>query len=147
MLNEYLEQYYVPAAIEYNRRASHNGRGAANLQSWSERVEREWPGIGAANYTVEQNRSGGWKVSVEVSLGQLASADVSVQLYADRSGFEAEPDVIEMKLVCKVAESGAKLYTAEVSHDRAATDYTPRIIPRNHEMKIPSECGLIYWYR
>jgi starch phosphorylase len=148
MLKEYLDGYYVPAAIDYNHRAANGGRVALDLEAWSARVESAWPQLEFGILAVDSKGSKkGSSISVMVTLGSLSESDVRVQLYADPLTVDGEPTVIDMVPVSQDKETGGRLFSADVPNGRPAGDYTPRIIPRNAEMRIPSELSLIRWYR
>jgi starch phosphorylase len=38
------------------------------------------------------------------------------------------------------------LYRADVTGDRPASDYTPRVIPARPDVRVPIEASLIAWY-
>jgi starch phosphorylase len=83
---------------------------------------------------------------VQVYLGELSPDAVAVELYAEPRG---PADSGRHALRRDHALSGAAggfLFVGEVPGDRAAADYTPRVVPSHPEALVPAEARLIRWY-
>ncbi|MDR9502475.1 MAG: alpha-glucan family phosphorylase, partial [Desulfurivibrionaceae bacterium] len=80
MAREYTDEYYLPAALSYGRRAAEQAQGAAALAEWHRSLTRHWPQIRFGECTV-QEFSAGNLFQVEVFLGELAPDAVRVELY------------------------------------------------------------------
>ena len=86
-------------------------------------------------------------MSVPVYLGTLDTADVAVEAYAD-AGPDAGPERLTMDRVGELpgAVNGG-LYQVGMDTRRAASDYTPRVVPRHPNAVVPIEARPITWYR
>ena len=86
-------------------------------------------------------------MSVPVYLGALDASEVAVELYADPVA-GAGPERLTMSRVGELpgAVNGG-LYRAEMSPERPASDYTPRVVARHPNAVVPIEAWPITWYR
>jgi starch phosphorylase len=83
---------------------------------------------------------------VELLVDGPVATDLRVELYAD--GVNGGPPMRqEMKWQEEKPEATTRIYTAIISTDRPATDYTPRVMPENQDISIPLECNYILWQR
>ena len=84
---------------------------------------------------------------VQVYLKDLAPTEVRVELYAD-GGMGRAADQREMKCLHPlIGASGGYVYGATVAASRPPTDYTPRVVPRHDDAKVPLEDARILWQR
>lgn len=146
MVREYVENVYLEAAAGVERRALNAGALARELNAWQKTLERNWPDIhfGSLGVATEGERH---HFRVEVYLGALSPDLVAVELYAEESA--RNPAIrLPMERVASVA-GGADgyLYEALVSAARPADDYTPRVVPRHKEARVPLEESRILWFR
>ncbi len=83
----------------------------------------------------------------QVYLGDLDSNAVRVELYAE--GVNGANSVRqEMKRVRHLAGAqGGQVYRGAVSADRAAGDYTARVVPHCSGVAVPLEAANILWQR
>ena len=81
---------------------------------------------------------------VQVCFGEFDPDDAAVELYAESEN--ARPFRQKMDRVPKV-DRGSVLYTTRVPSNRAASDYTPRVIPCNPKALLPLEAPQILWAR
>jgi starch phosphorylase len=84
---------------------------------------------------------------VPVYLGEIAPADVAVQLYADPR--DGEPPLLG-ELFCGEAIIGATnghIYTGTALATRSAEEYTVRIVPYFPGVRVPAELSLILWQK
>lgn len=150
MMREYVEKVYQPAADAYRRRIADDARLARELAKWQERLDENWKGLRFGRLMVSKENKA-WRFRVEVYLGDLSPEDVHVDLYANppsdpEQGEQEEP----MKVIMDRREplAGAVngfLYCANVSAERSADDFTPRIVPYHPEAFIPQEDAHILW--
>jgi starch phosphorylase len=70
---------------------------------------------------------------------------LKVELYANPLGKDAA--VIETMTVCDKRTDATLTYSGQVSATRAASDYTPRIVPNHPGVSVPLEAGQILWQR
>ena len=146
MVREYVEQAYLPAASAYVRRADDGAKLAKELQAWQDELAAHWHEIRLAAPQAE-TQDGKRMVSVSVALGEVDPNAVLVELYAD--GIDRDdPERIPMGLADPDAApnaSGERLYRAVLESERAASDYTPRVIPFHPEALVPNEFANIAW--
>jgi len=146
MAREYVEEVYLPAAAALRRRSADQFAVAKALETWSARLRRAWPSlhIGAPSVSPVGD---GWRFSVPVFLGEVAPADVRVELFADASDAEA-PVVAPLRQENAIpgAASGY-IFTGQAPGSRAAGDFTVRVVPSAPAAFVPAELPLIAWQR
>jgi starch phosphorylase len=146
MVRDYVEAIYHPAAEVFAKRSAEHGRLARDLCDWESDVRRQWSDVHFGNMTVRQDGKR-WLFSVQVYLGELTPDHVRVEIYADPEG--------ENETVCVPMEVGPPLsgaingycFSAEVSAERPAGDFTPRVRPHHPDARMPLEMPLIKWQR
>lgn len=168
MMQEYLENYYLPGSRAYRERAAaREGQPAAlaaELVKWRKLLDEHWQEIKFLDLQVQhvlkdstedfEELRGSSKnpeelhvFEVKVDLGVVPLEAVLVELYADppRSGLDVRP---ERHALATVDSSGG-IYTlrASIPATRPADDYTPRVIPWHQSAAVPLEETHILWYR
>ncbi len=140
-VRQYAEQYYLPGAAAYTARADQGGKLGQELRAWQQKIAEAWPGVsfGALQAT------GGAQIEVQVYLGRLNPADVTVELFAEDPGAD--------KPVRKTMDRGAGLpgngflYNARIEEGRSASDFTPRVVPHHPDASVPLEASQILWQK
>ncbi|MBU1641330.1 MAG: alpha-glucan family phosphorylase [Proteobacteria bacterium] len=147
MVQEYIADYYLPAAEAYRQRAANNGHLAADLEKWHDTLAKQWRHLRFGQIMVHESAEE-IRVRVEVSLNGLPLDYVHVELYADPSGAGSAPEQIPMTKGDRLAGTeDSYLYQATLpAGRRPARDYTPRLIPCHPEALIPLEANFILWY-
>jgi starch phosphorylase len=146
MVQEYVEQAYLPAATAFRQRAADGARLAAELEAFRERVADAWPSLRFGRHTVEHG-SEGWTFEVQVYLGELRPDDVRIELYADPLE-GGRPTRIAMTR--KAAVHGAVngwLYATAAPGARPAEHYTPRAVAHHPAGLGALEDAHILWLR
>jgi glycogen phosphorylase len=147
-VHDYTQRYYLPAAQEWQRRKADGGTAGQQLLRWRERLATAWDKLRFESLTTATT-AGGFEFDVQVFLAGLASQDVTVQLYAN--GIDgAGPQVYDMTLQSQPgasASAGCALYRVAVPANRAAGDYTARVVPRFAGAAVPLEANHILWQR
>lgn len=151
MMQEYVEKSYQPAADAYRRRMADGARLARELAKWQERLDENWKNLRFGRLMVgKENES--WRFQVEVYLGDVSPKDVHVELYADplngtvQGGGQDKPAKVVMDREEPLAGAlNGFLYCTNVSAQRPAEDYTPRIVPYHPEAFVPKEVAHILW--
>ena len=144
MARDYVEELYIPLASAYKYRAADNGHLGRKLHAWYERLRLHWPRLHFGEVSVERIDEN-WEFHVPVYLGDLSQEDVRVELYADvEEGLGA---VCYTMAVCgEIAGAiNGYIYRAEVSAQRPAGYYTPRIVPGHVAAAVPMEARFILW--
>jgi len=145
-VRDYTEFHYLPASIAYNKRAADKGEVAKKIVDWKNNIKSKWIALRFHGVNIKTTQKY-HDFEVHVYLDELTKDDVKVEIYADEAnGFSA---------VCKEMkynklQTGAiniHVYTASVSAERPASDYTPRIIPSFPGVKVPLEISEILWQK
>jgi starch phosphorylase len=143
MAREYVEEVYLPAAAALRRRSADQFAVAKALETWSARLRRTWPSlhIGAPSVSPAGD---GWRFSVPVFLGEVAPADVRVELFADAAAPVVAP--LRQENAIPGAASGY-IFTGQAPGSRPAGDFTVRVVPSALAAFVPAELPLIAWQR
>lgn len=143
MLREYAEDYYIPLAEAYRRRAAGS---AAGLQDWYRQLSRHWHRIHFGNVT-STAATQDFRFEVQVYLDELPAEAVCVELYADAGDGNAPVRQPLQRGALLAGAVNAFVYRGTVPADRPAADYTPRIVPAHADALVPLEATFILWYR
>ena len=146
MLRDYVENYYLPATDQYQKRIKNHAALAKELADWQQQLAQHWSAIYMQNFQVESSESG-HHLSLHVYLDDLSANSVIAEVFADGC-VNNEPfcQVMERKAALPGAINGY-IYEALVPADRPADDYTPRLVADHCHANIPAEEAHIKWYR
>ena len=145
-VREYTEQHYVPAASAYRQRAANKGAMGRQVVDWQHALDRKWGSLRFGDLRVETNADH-HVFDVEISLNDLDSNAVRVELYADGIN-GGNPVREEMQCVRQLPDASRRcVYHATVPTTRPAQDYTARVIPQRSEVAVPLESARILWQR
>jgi starch phosphorylase len=145
-IQQYTEQYYVPAAAIYRERAAKTGATGTELVNWRSTLERQWSHLHFGEMKLETVGEH-HEFEVQVFLDDLDPDCIRVELYADARD---EEDLLrqEMTQVRQLTGSvNGYVYRGSVSATRAPDDYTPRIVPHFPHVAVPLEARQIIWQR
>ena len=145
-VREYTEQHYLPAAAAYRERSGNNGEISVDMVDWRRGLEQKWASLRFGEVKLETDGKR-HAFEIQVYLDDLDPEAVRIELYAN--GVEGSaPEKVEMKRVRQlVGAANGYAYSATVSANRPATDYTPRIIPHREGASIPLEAPHVLWQR
>ncbi|HXP06658.1 MAG TPA: alpha-glucan family phosphorylase [Stellaceae bacterium] len=145
MLQEHVEQLYLPAAAEFRRRSAGKGEEAVSLRAWEDRLRNGWARLHIGESTVARDGET-WRFSVPVYFGDILAEDVRVELHAEPRG--ELPGAIVMERGSAIPGSvNAHIYAGTSSVERAAGDFTIRIVPARSGVLVPAELQLIFWQK
>ncbi len=147
-VREYTEEHYLPAAAAYHGRAANQGAAARRLVDWRNALAPQWAALRFGHVAVETN--GNQRViTVEVFLKDVSAEKVRVELYANgpKNGEAVRQEMTRVRPLSDGAGGNAFIYSATVSCDRPATDYTARILPHCDGLAVPLEAGWILWQK
>jgi starch phosphorylase len=168
MLEQYLHDYYVPAADRYRRRVANGADLASAIEKWHRSLDERWGSIAFLSYEVDVGATTStgttYTFRVEVDLGALCAEDVEVQLYAEpieeapaRPEAAAAPPLLSPEIhgfkpqppsdTQASTSATVRSYTLTLHTLRPPGDFTPRVIPRHSDALIPLEARQILWYR
>ena len=150
MLQEYIDNYYCPAAQDLHARTQNNGAIAKELLQWQQELQKHWHEVHIERPQYQVTDSG-FTIGVQVYLGGIALEFIKVQLFAEpitdsntNTPFSAE--IIDMEYSKPLAGAiSVYHYTKEITSGRNMTDYTVRVISAHSHANIPAESSLIRW--
>ena len=151
-VREYTEQYYLPAAANYRKRAENQGSFGEQFLVWKHALDLHWQAVRFSEVKIE-TVGDQHQYEVQVYLDGLDPSSVQVQLYAE--GVEAVEGVEEGRPFVQVltydrgliSTPGSYVYRGAVSSKRDKKDYTPRILPFYPGAQTPLEATHILWYQ
>jgi len=145
MLRDYVDNYYIPASVQYRQRISNQSKVAKELALWQQQLDGHWSAIYMQNFQVEASESG-YRLTLHVYLDELSAEFVRVEVYAKAQG-NNQPfcAIMERKAAFPGAVNGY-IYENTVPADRPADHYTPRLVPDHCHVNIPAEEAHIKWY-
>lgn len=144
-VREYTERYYLPAAVAYHTRVAEGGALGAQLLHWQHSLKHGWPTVHFGDCHVD-TVNGEHIFHVQIYLGEVNARAVRVELYGDGHNGDGpirEPMTPRESLIGAV---NGYLFTARVSADRPASDYTPRVVPYHPQAAVPLEAAQILWW-
>ena len=146
MVREYLDKAYLPAAQALRERVADGAAAAKAMAAWDRHLHNAWPNIhiGEPDFVRQDD---GWEVSVPVYLGEIAPADVRIEIYGEPvSGSAAE--VIALSHDGAITGAlGAYFWRGSIPGARPAGEYTARVVPSHAGVRTPAEIALIHWQR
>ena len=145
-VREYTEQYYLPAAAAYRKRAAAKGALGAQVLAWRRQLAADWPEarFGAVHIETREDQH---RFTVQVHLGGLNPEAVRVELFADPvDGGEPGRQAMARGRKLDGPATGYE-YAASVPASRSAADYTPRLVPHHPDAAVPLEATEILWQR
>ncbi|HEY7337973.1 MAG TPA: alpha-glucan family phosphorylase [Bryobacteraceae bacterium] len=143
-VRQYTEEHYLPAAEAFCERSAENGKPALNLVEWTRELRRHWPSVRFGSVAIEKE-AGGFAFAVQVYLDELNPDAVSVELYADGKDGPFRQTMERGQPL--IGSAHGYTYSARVPANRAAGDYTPRVVPGRPGAIIPLEANQILWQR
>jgi starch phosphorylase len=170
VLNDYLHEFYAPAARNGRALAADDFAAARELGAWKEKVRAAWPGVSLkqlGSATTEISFAERVTLDVEVALNGLAPRDVrvecrvrrvlgsdlvvSVQGYSESRRPEHGVSYLEGKAALlapftpgDVDENGNCRYRLELHPPWAGTlEYEVRAVPGHPHLSHPYELGLM----
>ncbi len=146
VVREYLEQFYLPAAGSYRRRAADNGAIGEQILKWHRELNQKWAALHFGELKIE-TYDGQHVFEVPLYLDDVDPGGVRVELYADNSD-GVSPFRMEMKQAQKLtgAQNGYT-YRAMVPASRPANEFTPRVTANYNGVPVPLEASEILWQR
>lgn len=144
-VREYTENFYIPGTQNYQARAANGGEEGKQIVHWETAMDQGFGSLrfGDVKYSQVDDE---YHFEVPVYLNGVNPSFVKVQLYTN--GTNGAPDAFtDMQASGQGDANSYTLYTGTVKADRAATDYTARLVPYNEELKIPLEYKKILWQR
>ena len=153
MVEEYAEQFYLPAATQYQHMSANKMARAKALSDWKARLRQNWPQIRIEVTDVGPARElrvgDKFFVQARVHLGQLKPKDVEVQLYL---GYvNPTEEIVNARAIpmdsVGVDSEWVYLYEANgiVCRESGLHGYTIRVLPSHPDLVTSFLPGLILW--
>ena len=144
-VREYTEDYYLPAAAAFRKRAARKGALGSEIANRRQVLDRGWGDIRIGD--VQVTEEGGMRVfEARVHLGSLDPEWLSVEVYADGLG-GGEPIRETMERGRPLEAENGFSYSVRVPAARPASDFTVRVVPRLPDVRVPLEDAHILWQR
>lgn len=152
MVEEYVQQMYVPSAERSHSLLSEGLARARELARWKAEVRNRWPELRIVNVEAEvpSEVTVGSLVEVRanVHLGSLRPEDVSVELY--QGAVDANLEIcdgapIPMIFLERNGDGTAAFVGSIPCSVSGLRGYALRILPKHEDLASPYEPGLILW--
>jgi starch phosphorylase len=152
MVQQYLENCYVPSAERFEHLTSSNLERAAALAKWRRTLERDWSRIRVeaveARGADPMQVGGQLEVQARVNLGAFAPPDVQVQLFygvLDNQGEIPDPGTIAMSHNGAVQGSTWLFKGTIPCRSSGHHGFAVRVLPSHPDLSNPFEPGLVCW--
>jgi starch phosphorylase len=153
MLQDYMEDMYLPAQIKTEQMFAKNFQQAKNLAQWKIKMRAEWNSIRFLNVETSDDRAlnvdSSLEIKAEIYLGKIKPDDVNVQVYFGKLNSKDEIDdgeLLSMKMSQKIDDE-KYIFTAKIDTWQSGYNgFTLRIIPEHKGLANPFDDGLIYWF-
>jgi starch phosphorylase len=151
MLEDYVDRFYLPSAITWNKIQSDGFSGARNLSSWTDRVKAGWNQLRIVE-TKTDSRAGiqaGETLNVEVTLqlGRLSPNDLSIDIYYGRVNSKAEfLDRATLTFRDFTQKKDQTVFRGEIPcQDVGRFGFRIRVLPSHPLLSNPYALGLVLW--
>ena len=141
-VREYTEQYYLPAAVNYKKRAAKKGATGKAIVSARHELKNKWDAIQLGKVEIESVRQK-YHFKIPIWLKGINPKHIQVELFAEGINGEA-PENMNMKFD-RMGEDGEHNFYAQVKTSRPTDHYTARIVPNYEGVSVPLEDNLILW--
>jgi starch phosphorylase len=141
-VREYTENYYLPAAINYKKRAARKVAKGKRIVSARHELKNKWDAIQFGKVQIESERNS-HEFRVPVSLNGIIPKHILGELFAEGLNGE-QPERIKMKLDW-MGDNEEHYFYAKVVTSRSTDHYTVRIVPSYEGISVPLEDNLILW--
>jgi len=144
MIQEYVEQLYLPSATEVSYRCAQGKEFGKALRSWEMTLTHHWQEIHWGNIKYQEDDEN-WLFEAQVYLGDIPPEFIQVQLYAEQLKSDDETFFTMLQGEPIPGSVNGYCYRATVSAKRPAKDFTARVIPYHEHAYVPNELALIHW--
>lgn len=145
-VREYTETYYIPAAVNYQKRIADQAVLAKEMVEWQDSLAIKWKVLRFTELKIETNETL-HEFEVHVYLNDLNPDEVQLELYAEPLNSPEPVREIMSRIRSLAGDSNTYVYHAAVPATRPANHYTPRAIPFFVGASVPLEAPYILWQR
>ncbi len=152
MVQEYVEQFYVPGAQRHQRLSSDNMGACRQFASWKHYIAQNWGKVRLAS--VQQCAEGEQSVGTElpvaatVHVGDLKPENISLQLFygpLEADGRLQRVRSVPMKLVRSNSDGTHRFIGAIPCQATGRHGFAVRVVPAHPDLGDPLDTGLILW--
>jgi starch phosphorylase len=151
MLDQYVTQFYQPAARQGARYLDGDGEGAKVVAGWKARVQAAWDGVTLRRLD-EPRRSltfgDATTIDIAVGLNGLRPEDVTVELVLSRGLRDAAERHRRHEFVAagEMSQTHEHRFTLDLRPELCGRlEYRIRMYPRHVLLSHPFELGLMRW--
>jgi len=142
-VREYTENYYLPEAINYKKRAARKGTKGKRIVGARHELRDNWDAVQFGKVKIESaHQKHDFKVPIR--LNGINPKHIQVELFAEGINGE-QPERIKMKFDL-LGDDGSHNFYAKLNTSRPTDHYTVRIVPNYEDISVPLEDNLILWY-
>jgi starch phosphorylase len=152
MLRVYTAELYEPAAQRTRLLRENDDERVKALVRWRRHLDRGWPSVAVTSTSYEELPSPGgttYRVTAEVTLGDLDPSDVEVQMLCGAVDLDDElraPQVVVMEEAGGGTHPGWRRYTHDLDFDRAGNfGFTVRIVPSHPDLRTYAYLAKVAW--
>ncbi len=139
MLQDYVEQHYLPAASAFHARTENQSSLAKTLNHWTRHLHLHWHEIHIGERSISETQTG-WQLDVNIYLGAITPENIAVEAIADSKGPQSA-ERISLTLT-RAGIANTYHYSGLLPQDRPASDFSLRVIPTHPQVRVPSKpCG------
>jgi len=153
MLEDYVDGFYVPAAVLHQKMQHERNQTAESFAEWKQKVQRHWKEVRIQELKLEDGRAEipagkAMPIQARIRLGQLGPEDVSVDLYY--GPMDGDGDLVSA-LTESMALDGASgedghVYRATVPFKESGKfGFMLRIMPKHRLLVHSADMGLVVW--
>jgi len=153
MLEDYVDGFYVPAAVLHQNMRHDRNETAESFAQWKQKVQSHWKEVRIQELKLEDGRAEipvgkAMPIQARIGLGQLSPEDVSVDLYY--GPMDADGDLVRALTESMATDGGSgedgHIYRATVPFKESGKfGFMLRIMPRHPLLVHPADMGLVVW--
>ncbi|MEP6726181.1 MAG: alpha-glucan family phosphorylase [Bacteroidota bacterium] len=140
-VREYTENYYLPAAEKYLKRAGNKGIAGIKISNARRDLLNKWDGVKIAAVKTVATETG-LEITANIILNGIDQNNILAAVHAD--GRDGKP-LERIRMHVTSLNNGEAIYSAGVVTARPGSDYTVRVIPDYEDVSIPLEDNHILW--
>jgi len=152
MVQEYTDRCYIPCSIRRIQLMENQRKRALALAHWKEKVHNAWPQVRLDKVDSGPRRGltygSSLEVTAEVHLGELASSDVTVEVFygdLDPDGQVPVGKTVEMVCTKEMGNGLAQFQGAILCDKTGQQGFTVRVVPSHPDLAQKHETTLVTW--
>jgi len=151
MLQDYIHQFYLPLALNWEHIEADNFAAIRNFSAWAAQMRKNWSQLKISEKRAEDRRviplGETLKVEVGTQLGAISPKDIAVDIYYGLIDSKAEfIDRDSMTLRDFIQEGNKTVFRGEIPCPKVGRfGFRVRILPSHPLLSNPYSLGLILW--